>query len=101
MVNEEVVRKAVLAGLALNCSVAARSKFDRKQYFYPDLPKGYQISQYDEPLCSEGHLEVGGAGRARASQCWRGSAACSFLLGPGPGAGSYRCRSLGRLNSST
>ncbi len=58
VLNEAMVRKAVLAGLALNCQVALQSKFDRKQYFYPDLPKGYQISQYDIPLCSEGYIMV-------------------------------------------
>ncbi|GAB4815401.1 hypothetical protein N2152v2_002447 [Parachlorella kessleri] len=58
VLNEGLVRKAVLAGLALNCQVARQSKFDRKQYFYPDLPKGYQISQYDIPLCSEGYVVV-------------------------------------------
>ena len=57
-VNEEAVRLGVLAGLALNCQIAEQSKFDRKQYFYPDLPKGYQISQYDEPLCSSGTLDI-------------------------------------------
>ena len=58
VLNEEVVRKGILAGLALNCQVATTSKFDRKQYFYADLPKGYQISQYDEPLCSDGWIDV-------------------------------------------
>lgn len=58
VVNEEMVKKAALAGLALNCSIAHESKFDRKQYFYPDLPKGYQISQYDVPLCEHGKIEV-------------------------------------------
>lgn len=58
MLNEEVVTLAVRAGLALHCDIAEESKFDRKQYFYADLPKGYQISQYDVPICSEGYLEV-------------------------------------------
>lgn len=56
--NQGVLQKAVMAGLALDCSIAKTSKFDRKQYFYPDLPKGYQISQYDEPICSNGRIEA-------------------------------------------
>jgi len=58
--NREAVRKVVKTGLALNCSAPLSSKFDRKNYFYPDLPKGYQISQYDKPLCLAGYLEIGG-----------------------------------------
>ncbi|KAK9909377.1 hypothetical protein WJX75_001269 [Coccomyxa subellipsoidea] len=58
VLNEGVLRKAVIAGLALTCNIARQSKFDRKQYFYPDLPKGYQISQYDEPICSGGRIET-------------------------------------------
>jgi aspartyl-tRNA(Asn)/glutamyl-tRNA(Gln) amidotransferase subunit B len=58
LLNSEVVRKSVMAGLALNCSIQRESKFDRKQYFYPDLPKGYQISQYDIPLCYDGYIDV-------------------------------------------
>ncbi len=52
--NGEVVRYAIKAGLAANCKIANYSKQDRKNYFYPDLPKAYQISQYDLPLCSDG-----------------------------------------------
>ncbi len=56
--NERVLEYAIKAGLATNCEIARKSRFARKNYFYPDLPKGYQISQYDEPLCLRGHLEI-------------------------------------------
>lgn len=58
VLNEKVVEYAVKAGLAMNCSVAGFSKADRKNYFYPDLPKAYQISQYDRPICQNGYIEI-------------------------------------------
>ncbi len=58
VLNEKVVEYAVKAGLATNCEIAKFSKQDRKNYFYPDLPKAYQTSQYDLPLCEHGHLDI-------------------------------------------
>ena len=58
VLNEKVVEYALRAGLALNCAIAPTSKFDRKQYFYPDLDKAYQISQFDQPICGKGWLDV-------------------------------------------
>ena len=59
VINRRAVELVVRTGLALGCEVARYTKFDRKNYFYPDLPKGYQISQYDLPMCRGGRLDVG------------------------------------------
>ena len=58
VLNREAVRLAIRTGLAMGCEIAEVTKWDRKNYFYPDLPKGYQISQYDQPLCFEGGIEI-------------------------------------------
>lgn len=58
VLNEQAVQFAIKTGLALNCEISETTKFDRKNYFYPDLPKGYQISQFDQPICKGGFLEI-------------------------------------------
>ena len=68
VLNDEVVRLAIRTGLALGCSIAPRSRFARKHYFYPDLPKGYQITQYLEPLAFDGWLDIPGK-RVRVRRC--------------------------------
>lgn len=58
VLNKQVVEFAIRAGLALNCEIQKFNKFDRKNYFYPDLAKNYQISQWDEPICLRGHIDI-------------------------------------------
>ena len=65
VINRQAFRYAVLTGLALNCTIARHTKWDRKSYFYPDMPKNYQISQYDLPLAGEGHFEIPVNGHAK------------------------------------
>ena len=58
VLNKEVVEFILKMGISTNCTIARKSIFARKNYFYPDLPKGYQISQYEEPICSQGHIDA-------------------------------------------
>ena len=58
VINRHAIELAIRAGLAMNCTIAELTKWDRKNYFYPDLPKGYQISQFDLPICGEGYIEI-------------------------------------------
>ncbi len=58
VLNEQAVRLAIAAGLVTDCRISPKSHFDRKNYFYPDLPKGYQITQYDTPLCRDGRIDA-------------------------------------------
>ncbi|SHF54256.1 aspartyl/glutamyl-tRNA(Asn/Gln) amidotransferase subunit B [Caldanaerobius fijiensis DSM 17918] len=65
VLNKKVVEYAIKAGLATNCQISEFSKMDRKNYFYPDLPKAYQISQYDLPLCHSGYIEIEVGGKTK------------------------------------
>jgi aspartyl-tRNA(Asn)/glutamyl-tRNA(Gln) amidotransferase subunit B len=65
VINEQAVRYTVMTGLALNCTLPEHTVFARKNYFYPDLPKGYQISQYELPLCLSGYLTIDVGGETR------------------------------------
>lgn len=71
VVNQRAVELATRVGLALNCEIAPSSRFDRKHYPYPDLPKGYQTSQYDLPLAVRGHILIGDGNSSRTVGIWR------------------------------
>ena len=66
VMNRRAVEMSAMVGMALGCTIATRSRWDRKNYFYPDLPKGYQISQYDLPLCGDGAIDIPAAGGGTA-----------------------------------
>src|SRR3989338_8369697 len=70
VIKEEAVKKVIIAGLALNCKIAEDTFFERKNYFYPDLPKGYQITQYQKPLCEGGYLEISNFQQPRKAEQW-------------------------------
>ncbi len=71
VMNGEAIRYTVMAGLMLGCKISAYSKFDRKNYFYPDMPKNYQISQYDMPLCLGGSVDIDVGGQAKTIRLTR------------------------------
>ncbi len=65
VINRAAIEMAVRAGLALNCTITTNNRFARKNYFYPDLPKGYQISQYEDPICQHGWIEIAGSDKPK------------------------------------
>ncbi|MGB7949654.1 MAG: Asp-tRNA(Asn)/Glu-tRNA(Gln) amidotransferase GatCAB subunit B, partial [Candidatus Binatia bacterium] len=65
VLNKKVVEFAIRAGLATHCEIGLKSRLARKNYFYPDLPKGYQISQYEEPICFNGYVDVEVYGKSK------------------------------------
>ena len=99
VLNRQVVEYAIKAGLATNCSIAPRSIFARKNYFYPDLPKGYQISQFDLPICLNGHLDIdleGGRKRIGITRIHMEEDAGKLVHADLPGAGDDSCVDLNR-----
>lgn len=90
VMNKAALEESILVGLALHCAIAKRSKWDRKSYWYPDLPKSYQISQYDRPICGEGFLDImtsAGAKRIRIERAHLEEDA-GKLMHEAPGGGS-------------
>lgn len=68
VINQHALELSIRAGLSLNCQIARSTKWDRKNYFYPDLPKGYQISQFDQPICGPGYLDIEAFGDSSQSR---------------------------------
>jgi aspartyl-tRNA(Asn)/glutamyl-tRNA(Gln) amidotransferase subunit B len=100
VLNRQVVEYGIRAGLATNCTITPRSVFARKNYFYPDLPKGYQISQFDLPICLDGHLdiEVEGAEKKRIgiTRIHMEEDAGKLVHADVPGVGDDSCVDLNR-----
>jgi len=99
VLNRKVVEYAIRAGLATNCSITPRSVFARKNYFYPDLPKGYQISQFDLPICQHGHLDIdveGGRKRIGITRIHMEEDAGKLVHADLPGIGDDSCVDLNR-----
>src|SRR4030095_487307 len=71
VINKAAVEMAVRAGLALNCTIGPQNRFARKNYFYPDPPKGYQISQYEAPVCEHGWIEIAVEGTTKRGRIRR------------------------------
>jgi aspartyl-tRNA(Asn)/glutamyl-tRNA(Gln) amidotransferase subunit B len=88
--NGRAIELTVLAGLATGCEIARWSQFHRKQYFYPDMPKDYQISQYDRPFCGEGHIDIAVDGPGVTQRLDRDAADNVSVLDEGSGAYSAR-----------
>ena len=70
VLNKKVVEFTIRTGLAMHCEIARYSRWERKNYFYPDLPKGYQISQYEHPLCRSGYIDIEGNGSFPIKKHW-------------------------------
>ena len=98
--NRAAIEYTIRIGLALNCTIADWCRFARKNYFYPDMPKNFQISQYDEPLCTDGWLDIvvedpgadggtGGSGSASSGFTWRRTPAsrCTSVASPAASTG--------------
>ena len=90
VMNKRAVEYAMKVGLALGCKIAKHTKWDRKSYYYPDLPKNYQISQYDLPLCYEGEFELRPQGRNEPESAHPPGAS-------GGGCGEIAARSAGGI----